>query len=174
MSKKILCKSIIVLGMMIGLLVGCAKQTNLCNYDLQYGMTCSPVRLNALTKTIRHQGIQVSYLGDSIYVIIPSSLLFYQKTTCFKTCAASTLNLVARFLACYQKITVRAVGFSNLCNTKRASAIFAKKQAKVVINELWRRGSNARFVYASGSSSAKTCALANWGNRIEIITKRLP
>jgi len=170
MSKKILCKSIIVLGMMVGLLVGCARQTNLCNYDLQYGMTCSPARLNALTKTIRRQGIQISYLGDSIYVIIPSSKLFCQKTTDLKALALPTLNLVTKFLACYQKITVRVVGFSNLWCSKRSNAIFAKKQAQAVANELWHRGSDARFMRASGSSTTK----GDWGNRIEIITKRLP
>ena len=159
--------------MMVGLLVGCARPTNLCNYDLQYGCVCSPAKENQLKYILRRQEIQVSYLGDSIYVIIPSSLLFCKKTTDLRISAPSLLNLVAKFLACYQKITVRAVGFANLYDTKQTNAIFAKKQAKIVVNELWRRGSGARFVYASGSNSAKTPELVDWGNRIEIITKRL-
>jgi outer membrane protein OmpA-like peptidoglycan-associated protein len=170
MKKLMWFKSIIVLGIAICFCAGCAKQTNFCNYDLQYGMTCSPVELNALTNTIRHQGIQVSYLGDSIYVVIPTKQLFYPKTNNLNMSAPPTLNLVARFLACYQKITVRVVGFSNVWCSKRSNAIFAKKQAQAMVDELWRRGSDARFMRASGSSTTK----GDWGNRMEIITKRLP
>jgi outer membrane protein OmpA-like peptidoglycan-associated protein len=159
-----------MLGIVICFCAGCAKQTNLCNYDLQYGTTCSPAKLAALTKTIRRQGIQVSYLGDSIYVVIPSNQLFYQKTTNLSMLAPSTLNFVTQFLACYQKVTVRVVGFSNVWGSKRSNALFAKKRAQAVVDELWRRGSDARFMRASGSSTTK----GDWGNRIEIITKRLP
>lgn len=171
MKKPVLFKSVIMLIIAICLAACCARRTNLCNYDLQYGCVCSPAKENQLKQMMRHQGIQVSYLGDSIYVIIPSRMLFCQNTACLKARAPAILNCVARFLACYQKIIVRVVGFSNVWSSKRSNALFAKKQACVMVQELWHRRSDARFMRASGSSSTTK---GDWGNRIEIITKRLP
>ena len=170
MDKGVLFKSIII-SILVGLLGGCAKPTNLCNYDLKYGSICSQAQEKQLQKLIRKRGIQISYLGDGIYVVVPSRQLFYAKTANLSAASISTLNLVAKFLACYQKITVSVIGFSNECDAKQANINFARSRAQRVAKELWRRGSNARLVYAKGRSAATD---NDWGNRVEIITKRLP
>ena len=173
MKNKVLLKTAILLGLAVSFLCGCTCP-NISNYSLKYGSYCSLAKQNLLAKKLRKQDVQVSYFGDDIYIIIPSHILFCKKSANLNRGSLRVLELVAKFLACYQKITVRVVGFSNILENKHANVVFAKKQAQVISDYLWRRQTDTRLIYAAGKNSATTPAKAKWGNRVEIITKRLP
>lgn len=163
------------LGLAIGFLCGCVSNHDyrFCNYDLKYGSFCSSARQKALANKLRYQGVQVSYFGDYIYVIFPSKMLFVKGSAYLKAGANSKLDLITAFLRCYQKITVRVIGFADMQKNGSTVAL-AHRQAQKVVNNLWRRRIDARLMYSSGRRAKIAVEKTCWGNRIEIITKRLP
>ncbi|MGD9153603.1 MAG: OmpA family protein [Gammaproteobacteria bacterium] len=167
---------VILLGLTIGFLCGCTNNGKYvhCNYDLKYGSFCSSARQKSLANKLRHQGAQVSYFGDYIYIIFPSKMLFMKGTADLGPKACNRFNLITAFLRCYQKITVRVIGFATPQEKSGCNVSLAHQQAQKVVNNLWQRQIDARLMYSSGRR-AKTVAKKEYqSNRIEIVTKRLP
>jgi outer membrane protein OmpA-like peptidoglycan-associated protein len=164
-----------LLGLTIGFLCGCTNNGKCvhCNYDLKYGSFCSLARQKLLADKLRYKGAQVSYFGDCIYIIFPSRMLFVKGSANLRPEAYSPLNLMTAFLRCYQKITVRVIGFADT-QESGGNVSLAYQQAQKVVNDLWRRRIDARLMYSSGGRAKTKVEEAHWGNRIEIITKRLP
>lgn len=165
---------VILLGLVSGFLCGCSDNYNYkhCNYDLKYGSFCSSARQKLLANKLRYQGAQVSYFGDYIYIIFPSRMLFVKGSADLRAAANSRFNLIAAFLRCYQKTTVRVIGFADVqdngCNVS-----LAHQQAQKVVNYLWKKRIDARLMYSSGRIANAAGEAAYWDNRIEIVTKRL-
>lgn len=165
---------VMLLGLASVFLCGCSNKHDYkrCNYDLDYGSFCSSAKQKLLANELRHQGVQVSYFGDYIYVIFPSRMLFVEESADLGVEANSRLNLIAAFLRCYQKTTVRVIGFANAQNNG-GNVFLAHQQAQKVVNNLWKKRINARLMYSSGRKASAAGEAAYWGNRIEIVTKRL-
>jgi outer membrane protein OmpA-like peptidoglycan-associated protein len=168
------------LALIFGLLLGGCSDYNATNLavsysNLDYGSHCSQRKQDVLVDNLRNCGAQVSYLGDDIYIIVNSQQLFNgDRTARLAQQAKPILNLVAQFLLCYQKMTVRVVSYTNRLCTKKENLIFARQQAQSVAKALWRRGIDARLIYALGGDGAKQPDSRGWKNRVEIITRRLP
>jgi len=173
MGGKFTLKIAILLGATLSFLCGCTSNYQSGSYNLKYGSFCSLTKQERLARKLRHQGIQINYFGDYIYVIIPSRILFRQQSATLKAVAPYALNLVAEFLRCYQKITVHVVGFASRQNSN-GNVYLAHKQAQIMAKNLWRRQVDARLMHSSGEKTTPAMDKMGWGNRIEVITKRLP
>jgi intracellular multiplication protein IcmN len=141
-------------------------------YFLHYGRICSTEHWQWRTKCLQEDGAHVSFLGDHVFVIIPTQRVFNTTTSANLKETALLHDLIA-FLNCYQKLTVTVKGYVGTFGTYRQNIALSKKQAKVLAEYLWRQGLDTRVITATGEGF-KTDSQGMHLNQIEISFKQLP
>lgn|GEM_PF-1187342 len=179
-SKRGLC---VFLLLVLCLLGGCASNSGnnaksptnetAISDALNYGKTCPQEEQAQLRDDLVKHRVQASFLGDQLFIIIPSHKIFLEHSSDLVSFSYPILDAVAGLLACYQKVSVKVIAYTNVLPGKKENMALSVLQAQEVMNYLWRKGVDSRLIYPSGKGAAKVPDGQGDMNRIEIVTRRL-
>lgn len=137
-------------------------------------------RRMSLKDQLKNHGVKIVVLGDQVLLVIPSELMFDGMTAAITPQGYATLDIVARVIRTYTKMTVRVEAFTSDAYPATVSAILTKQQAEKIVKALWRRKINTRLIYAVGGGCRHqvepNCSdeLGGANYRIEITLEKLP
>ena len=83
-------------------------------------------------------------------VVLPSARIFNALTADIKPDAYSTLEMVARYLNRFTKISIQIAAYTNDVGSQRVALALSQKQAESVARFLTASGLDARLLYAVG------------------------
>jgi outer membrane protein OmpA-like peptidoglycan-associated protein len=131
-----------------------------------------------LADKLINRGVQVVQLGDQILIVIPSFILFDEKTSHLLAGSYGTLDLVVEFINRYPNMSVKIAGYTSAFEPQDVSIILSKQQAEKVMRYMWNRRLNTRLLFAEGYGGCKLVTANNgdWGSdnyRIEITLEKL-
>ena len=139
-----------------------------------YGTYCSRIKQENIISDLSGVGkVNTTFFGDKIYLKIAMGHLFDDRSVHLQGEALNVLDVVAKFLRCYQKISIEVVGYTNIMKNKAENIALSEQQAQKVANYLWHKGVKARLIYAKGGGETSIDDVVG-DRRIEIITTRLP
>lgn len=118
----------------------------------QYGEFCSQARECKFLTKLHKKKVVVSFYGDAIYLNVASDQLFEGRQTVLTVKSADTMEAIADFLSCYQKITIKVTGYSGAFMTDAENQAYGKQQADAVVQYLWKACVHARMIYATSHS----------------------
>lgn len=133
-----------------------------------------------LEDKLENRGVKVIILGDQIMMVLPSVLVFNERTSNIRLHAYSTLDLVAQFINRYPNMSVNVSAYTSACTLPDTVNIaLTQQQAASVVKYLWSKGVNTRLLSASGYGGEKLIAAnkPNWNSenfRVEITLEKLP
>ncbi len=133
-----------------------------------------------LADKLENRGVKVIILGDQIMLVLPSVLVFNERTSNIKFHAYSTLDLVAQFINRYPNMSVNVAAYTSACSgPDTVNMALTQQQAASVVKYLWRKGVNTRLISASGYGGQKLIAAnrPDWNSenfRVEITLEKLP
>jgi len=159
----------LVISSMALFAVACSSEPQQPIPPKQYGEFCTQKRECHFLTALHKQGTTVNFYGDTIFVNIPSEKLFEGRQTVLMKKSVDTLEPLADFLSCYQKITVKVIGYSGTLMTDEENQAYAKQQADAVVKYLWKACIHVRMIYAVGHSLPVGAK-----NYLVIETKKLP
>ncbi len=107
-------------------------------------------RQQTLLQVLEEQGVRVIRVGDNMRVILPVDLFFYPDSQVINTRYFKVLNLVALYIRCFNKITVRVAGYTDdRCSQKRNLSL-SYVRALNIANYLWAHHIDARLIFPVG------------------------
>lgn len=132
-----------------------------------------------LEDKLENRGVKVFILGDQVMLVLPSVLVFNERTSNIRFHAYSTLDLVAQFINRYPNMSVNVAAYSSACEAEVISVALTQQQAASVVKYLWGKGVNTRLLSATGYGGQKlvTANKPEWNsenNRVEITLEKLP
>lgn len=116
------------------------------------------LQIQATTKQLESQGVQVVRIGESMRIIISSDQIFNSQSPNLQPHAYAVLNTVAQLMALYETTYASVSGFTDNEGLQQRNIALSRRQAEVVANYLWSRGVNVRFLRAVGYSSDQPIA----------------
>jgi len=160
------------------LLAGCACHSTpvqrTTKQKLGYGEFCPKHQIQFLLKRLKHYGARVEFFGDHLILITPDQKVFQSRSYRLVANGSDLLNVIAQFLKCYQKVSVKVVVYTNVLKTPKDNQVFSQERAEHLTKYLWKKGIDTRLLYAEGGGIPKTRDVFCGNRRIEIITQRLP
>ena len=106
--------------------------------------------IGLLTKT----GAQVAVQGETVKVMVPSDILFKERSANLRHCAFPMLRRIGVFLPLYNPENIQVSAYTDTSEPEKFQKLLSSRQAQVVINSLWPRGIRASMVYAEGYGSS--------------------
>lgn len=177
MKMRILARLLIVLSFCF--LGACSQYKMPYGALVNYGSSCSKLAQAHLIGQLDDREVHVSFLGDNIILNMPLKTVFSSGASCEDqpynaVMSNNTLDMIAKFLRCYQKISVRVIVYTNYSYTAQKNIKCAKVWAQNIANYLWKKQIDTRFLYYDGLNGAKMAYSILGENRIEIMARRLP
>jgi outer membrane protein OmpA-like peptidoglycan-associated protein len=140
--------------------------------------TCDEKRQDYLCK-LQEKGVKLIEIGDNVTFVLPSDRFFIERTPMLDGDYFYTLNLVALYLCCLDKINVKVAAYTDCTSDPLRNLALSRAQAKAVLNYLWRRGVDARVMYAVGYGGLNSiatnynCCGQSQNRRVEISFRRI-
>jgi len=163
--------------LMVSILVGCSthhvEHKQRPSMPFYYGELCTRPTQSYLVSYLRKAQVRVHFLGDHIFIVMPSRLLFKSHSSHLLESSHRVLRMVSQLLACYQKMSVEIVGYNSEFLNNGASQSLSQQQAEQVAHILWRSHIDSRLISGKGNGAATKYNEAG-SCRIEIYTKKLP
>jgi outer membrane protein OmpA-like peptidoglycan-associated protein len=121
-------------------------------------------------------GIQTIQIGNNIRVIIPSDVIFKDRTSEIEPSAYSGLNGLADFLRQYSNRRMVVSGYTDELGTYHRDAVLSEHQAQSLITYLWTQGIAHQCLTAVGMGKDESGTIASnrslngkaYNRRIEI------
>ena len=156
MHKPVTFKNIIIIFFILlltGFSVGCMSAAHRAHTA---ALSTDPaVRSSAITRELKHQGVQVIEVGETEAIIIPSDLLFHGLSADLNCHYCYSLNLIVDFLRLYPKTFVEVAGYTDFSRGRDKDQLLSSQQAAQVAHYLWSKGIDARMVNAVGYGSER-------------------
>lgn len=111
------------------------------------------------------KGVKVFQVGGSMMMVMSADRVFHPNSANLNPDYLSTLDTVASFMSTYDKEDVRVQAFTDNIATSKISKALSTRQAQVLINYLWSKGTDTRLMYANGVGHLSPVAANNsiWG-----------
>lgn len=132
-----------------------------------------------LEDKLENRGVKVIVLGDQVMLVLPSVLVFNERTANIRLHAYSTLDLVSQYISRYPNMSVNVAAYTSACEAEAVSEALTQQQAAAIVKYLWSKGINTRLLSASGYGGQKLVAAnkPDWNSdnfRVEITLEKLP
>ena len=165
-------------GILIALigLVGCHKHTDFSTgpklpYKVHDASDSVMIKMQA---RFAREGVKVITEGQDYMLSIQSASLFPNQSPQLTWASYKTLNLVAKYLKQFRKITINVNAFSEKGSNEARNIALTKARARAVGGYLWSQGIDSRFVFTQGFGSDKPIVSVSQGgdlsenSRVEI------
>jgi intracellular multiplication protein IcmN len=103
-----------------------------------------------LVDNLIYNGVQVIQVGDEVEIILPSNKFFFPDSANLNPTYGPILDKVAELIRSFDKVNVKVAAYRDNSDPWQRSLALSKLQAKKVANYLWKRGIDARLLYAIG------------------------
>lgn len=132
-----------------------------------------------LEDKLENRGVKVIIIGDQVMLVMPTVLVFNDRTSNIRYHAYSTLDLVAQYINRFPNMSVHVAAYTSACENEAVSVALTQQQAAAVAKYLWGKGVNTRLLSSNGFGGQKLIAAnkPEWNSdnfRIEITLEKLP
>ncbi len=180
MSQKTFCWMVAVVAIFAVGLTGCAKPcctaaTSCCSKPAPKD-PCRGIK-RSMEQRFQVVGVQLIEVGDDVKFVLPSDSFFVANTSTLNRKNYPVLDMVAAFICGLQKMNVKVAGYTDCQDCHIRNLALSRQQAQVVADYLWKRGMDARLLYAVGYGEcvpiaySSNCKVSN--RRIEITFRKI-
>lgn len=110
-------------------------------------------QVSTLIQKLESNDVQVIRVGETMRIILPSDELFNWRSANFNPkYAPHTLALLAHLMAMLETTSGEVSAYTNCLPTHALNKSLSEQQAQRVLDDLWRRGVDARLLFAVGEA----------------------
>ncbi len=102
---------------------------------------------------LQKHGVQIVSQGQTIQIILPTDLLFAQRSANFLDASLPVIKDLSAFLKLYKLDSIKVVGYSDDQGRKQFLRLLTERQAQVLADRLWPKHLDSTMIYSDGMGS---------------------
>lgn len=187
MSPKIFCWLLLLMSFCAFNLGGCSSN---CCPPTPCTTCCKPVPKDTRPRWCRcvkwtweqrfkARNVQLIQVGDDIKFVLPSECFFLDNTAALNSKSYPSLDMIASFICGLEKMNLKVAGYTDCEDCHIRNIALSRQQAQVIADYLWKRGVDARVLYAVGYGECvpiacnSTCKGRALNRRVEITVRKI-
>lgn len=103
---------------------------------------------------LNQTGAQVAIQGQTVKIMVPSDILFKERSANLSDCAMPMLQRIAGYLPLYNPATIKVAGFTDDSEPEKFQKLLSARQAQVIVETLWPHGMGSSMAFAQGFGSS--------------------
>ena len=106
------------------------------------------------TGLLNKTGAQVAIQGETVKIMVPSDILFKERSANLGECALPMLRRIGAYLPLFNPSTIKVAGYTDDSEPEKFQKLLSARQAQVVVDTLWPHGMGSAMAFAEGYGSS--------------------
>ena len=151
-SKRRYMIGILALG--FACLVGCGRHAKKPYHVVDNPKLTYAQQRKLLSTDLTNQGVQILKYGQVVRMVIPADFVFLPNSANLHKKKTFFFTDIANYISCFHKVSVTVSVYGDTRGIQSRSKDISKERAQKIIQELWKKGINARLLIGYGRGNA--------------------